>query len=95
MLVAVESSILEKILEEGTETKQIVKEKAMLDTFTEILDTDQACDYLKLSKRTIQLLRDKGELNSVNTGREYFTNGQNWKSLLILTGLESSRLLIF
>jgi len=62
MLVAIEMEVLSKMQKGIAELNEYIKTSKKLDINTEILETEQACEYLKLSKRTVQILRDKGEI---------------------------------
>lgn len=62
MLTTAEQATLDGIARQLINLNASLKDKALADIYTEILDTDEAAKYLKISTRYLQILRDKGEI---------------------------------
>ena len=68
MLVAVESNVLDKILTEMKSLNEFVRESKVQNINEEVLDTHQAAEYLKISERTVQTLRNSGDIKYFQCG---------------------------
>lgn len=53
---------LDLISRQVNNVAQLLREKAISEINTEILDSNEAAAYLKMSTKTLQILRSKGEI---------------------------------
>jgi excisionase family DNA binding protein len=61
-MVTIERASLDVLIRQVSELNKSLRENKLQEAYTEILDGNEAAQYLKVSKRFLQLLRDKGEI---------------------------------
>lgn len=71
-LVAIESIELETLHTTLMELKVAVESKVMADVMMEVMDGEQAARYLKMSKRSLYILKDRGEIKFSQHDRMMF-----------------------
>lgn len=71
-LVAIEYRELESLHTTLMELKVAVESKTMQDVMMEVMDGEQAAKYLKMSKRSLYSLKDRGEIEFSQHDRMMF-----------------------
>jgi t-SNARE complex subunit (syntaxin) len=60
--IQVEQASLDALIKQVADLNKSLRENRIQQLCTEYLDSNEAAQYLKVSKRFLQLLRDKGEI---------------------------------
>lgn len=71
-LVAIEYRELESLHTTLMELKVAVESKTMQDVMMEVMDGEQAAKYLKISKKSLYTLKDRGEIEFSQHDRMMF-----------------------
>jgi len=67
--IVVEQASFDMLVRQVSNLNDALRQNKLQDIFTEVLDGNEAAKYLKVTKRYLQLLRDKGEI-------PFYQNGQ-------------------